>query len=868
MTVVRKYNPGFLTDDELVASFCVRTEEFESLVETVRDSDGSANPHQLVIGPRGSGKTTLLLRVAVAIRRDEELSARLFPVVFAEESYEVSTAGEFWLECLSRLADQAPQREGGPDLRRTVEDLREEREDVTLGARCVGALQDFSDREGRRLVLIVENLNMMFRDMADPRDSGWRLRQTLQTEPRIILLASATSRFDEIDAPDRAFYDLFRVLTLRPLDEIQCAALWNTVSGQPRPRGTIRALQILTGGSPRCLAIVARFGAQLSFRALMADLLDLVDDHTEYFKGHLEALPAQERRVYLALADIWKPASAREIAQRARLDTSKCSAQLARLVDRGAVDTVGGSPRRKLYYLSERLYNIYYLMRRSRGSAALVEALVDFMESYYSSRELKTVATGLARDLRVVDAQSEPVYRGVFRRLSGFGPDEEDRDPDPLATASSEEIRAVLKATWEFHRREIANGSGKQARRMFLRGLGFHAGDGRGEDALAFCEEVVNSGEASKAASADEEVVVALLGKAKLLGDLNRRDEELAVLDEIAGRFGDRDADTVLEHVAVALQRKGHVLEYLNRQEEQLAVLDEIGRRFAECDSKDIKEHMARALLDKASLLGGLNRWEEAITAYDEVVDRFGSVDELGHRVHVALVDKAIVLERLNRRDEEMAAYEEAADRLGWFEAPDASARVARALLTKGFMLDRLQQSVGALVAHEEVVRRFGEDDAPALREMTEAALFEIAEIEGRRGRHDVAIEAVSRALEREGAEASGSRWRGLLIRATESARKGDSGAGVRDVEAALSILAECGSLPEGALSYLTGLAAVDLGALRMREVVLASPAADLLLPYTTALAQKLGIQTRVALEVEEVAKDIRKDLLRFGTDG
>ena len=291
MTVTaRKYNPGFLSDDELVASFCVRTGEFASMVEVLRDSTGKANTHQIVIGPRGSGKTSLLLRVAAEIRRDADLSSRFFPIVFAEESYEVSTAGEFWLECLSRLADQAPRGEDGPDLHRTYEELRQIQDDRTLGDRCLGVLQDFADREGRRLVLIVENLNMMFRDIADD-DAGWRLRQTLQNDPRFLLLASATSRFDEIDKRDFAFYDLFRTTTLHRLDTDDCAALWRTVSGRERAKKTIRALQILTGGSPRLLTIVARFGGKLSFRELMADLLDLVDDHTEYFKSHLDALP-------------------------------------------------------------------------------------------------------------------------------------------------------------------------------------------------------------------------------------------------------------------------------------------------------------------------------------------------------------------------------------------------------------------------------------------------------------------------------------------------------------------------------------------------------------------------------------------------
>ena len=379
----RKYNPGFLSDDELVASFCIRTSEFESIIEMLRDCTGNSNPHQIVIGPRGSGKTSLLLRVAAEVRRDADLARGFFPIVFAEESYEVGTAGEFWLECLARLADQAPHREDAPDLHRSFADLRTIGDDQTLGERCLAALLDFSDHEGKRLVLLVENLNMMFRDITD-QYLGWRLRKILQTEPRIVLLASATSRFDEIDHPEHALYDLFRTLTLRPLDTNECAVLWETVSGQSRPPETIRSLEILTGGSPRLLAIVARFGAGLSFLELMDSLLDLVDDHTEYFKGHLESLPPQERRVYLALADLWKPALTKEIAARARLSTSMCSAHLTRLIERGAVLAAGGSARRKLYYLSERLYNIYYLLRRNRRPNRLIEALIQFMASYYS----------------------------------------------------------------------------------------------------------------------------------------------------------------------------------------------------------------------------------------------------------------------------------------------------------------------------------------------------------------------------------------------------------------------------------------------------------------------------------------------------
>ena len=58
------------------------------------------------------------------------------------------------------------------------------------------------------------------------------------------------------------------------------------------------------------------------------------------------------------------------------------------------------------------------------------------------------------------------------------------------------------------------------------------------------------------------------------------------------------------------------------------------------------------------------------------------------------------------------------------------------------------------------------------------------------------------------------------------------------------------------------------LGPARMRELIQASPATDLLLPLTTALEWELGLQPRVAREVEEVARDIRLDLARLREAG
>ncbi len=590
---VKKYNPGFLTDDEIVASFCVRTGEFESLLECLRASTGQSNAHALVIGPRGSGKTHLLLRVAAEVRRDASL-AGFYPIVFAEESYEISTIGEFWLECLGRLTEQAPDDERA-DLRLSYDDLRSTGNDRDLADRCLGSVLDFADRHEKRVVLLVENLNMLFSDMVDP-DAGWRLRHTLQTEPRIVLLGSATSRFEEIDHPDHALYDLFRVVTLRPLDTDVCAALWRAVSGETTATRTVRPLQILTGGNPRLLAIIARFGAGQSFEELMDNLLDLVDDHTEYFKSHLETLPALERRVYLALARLWKPSTAREIADLARLDTNKCSALLKRLEGRGAVTAEGGTPRRRQYYLTERLYNIYYLLRRGGGSDQVVKALIDFMVCLYSP----------------------VVMWDVFMQTS-----EQFHGSDILPPRTTS---------------YFANAALGEAEEL--------AEAGHVDEALEFYDGTIRRLDADDEPGAETWAAQALLGKMLLLSGSNRSHEAMAVCDDMVRRFETR-RDTIsvtavviaLNHRGLALIGEGEASKAIDLADQALAHLERIATLY-----NDVEQAQAFLVKGWALMVDGWN--EDAAAAFDEVVHRYASTEQpdLAGLASTVLVFKETIL--------------------------------------------------------------------------------------------------------------------------------------------------------------------------------------------------------------------------------
>ena len=848
----RKYNPGFLTDDELVASFCVRTTEFESLVEVLRECTGNSNPHQIVIGPRGSGKTSLLLRIAAEVRRDAELATSLFPIVFAEESYEVATVGDFWLECLSHLTDQAPRQENDPDLRRTYEELRTIGDNQVMADRCLGALLDFSDQAGKRLLLMVENLNMMLSDMTDS-DAGWRLRKILQTEPRIILFASATSRFDEIDNPRQAMYDLFGVRALLPLETSECAALWETVAGRCPPPETIRSLQILTGGSPRWLVILAHFGAELSFRKLMDDLLDLVDDHTEYFKSHLESLPAQERRVYLALATLWKPATTREISDHTRIETSKCSAQLKRLIERGAVQAVGGSARRKHYYLTERLYNIYYLLRRHGRSGRLVEALIRFMESYYSPAELKDISAGIAREAGSFSEETQSLARITLTRLMEL----------PALAGYRDELLELMPDSFAETLPQHSSPA-DEARDLFKKAVALHD-QNRADDTLTALDEVVRRFGKSKAASVLRWVAMALVHKGIVLQLLNRIKDAIATYDEVVRRFGESKTQALFEVVTKALVNKAAALTEIDQPQDGLAACEDILRRLEKNDTAAVLPWVATAMFNKGFALHRLNQMKDALTVYDEVVRRFAHSENpiLLEATARALVNKGIALGKLNRPKDMLTTWDEVAHRFGQSENPVLLEATARALINKGFVLEQLNQTKDALGAFDEVVRRFGQKEYAAVRRQVEDALLGKAHIELKLRLYKSVTETASRVLDECIAEAPEKRSQWYLIRAKAALAGGDQSAWEHDIQAVLALLPELSALPKESVDALIFFS-VELGVDRIRELILASPSAPLLLPLTTALERELGLNPRVAREVEEVAEDIRRNLAKL----
>jgi len=442
-----KYNPHLWGPDELRSIFVVRTRELQGLLDRLRATPDARVPqHVLVTGSRGMGKTTLLRRLALAVEDDAELSKRWVPVTFPEEQYTVSTLAELWRNVLDALADTRERQGASTDeLARLDSEIRRIGE-LPADAQESAALESLADwmrSNGRRLLLLIDSTDLLLSNLAGNAEPGapkaakgkkagpgagaakvarvdggatplWRLRGTLSHDPGIFWLGASYQSLETDHAYQDAFWDFFELVELRPLQVAEMReamlALARTfdagrgLTGEDAEREMARnldarperlkALRAITGGNPRTTVMLYELFAAGGADDVHSDLRRLLDTMTPLYKARMEALSDQARKLLAHLMEHWAPISARDLGLVSGIATNTVSGQLGRLEAEGLVEKAAlAGTRRAGYQASERLFNVWYLMRyASRRLRQRLTWLVEFMRLWYSGDELTALA--------------------------------------------------------------------------------------------------------------------------------------------------------------------------------------------------------------------------------------------------------------------------------------------------------------------------------------------------------------------------------------------------------------------------------------------------------------------------------------------
>ena len=855
-SLVRKFNPGTLqSDQEVVDQFVVRNRELDTVLEILHGNIESPScQHVLIVAPRGRGKTMLLARAAAELRSKDKFSRFLLPVRFMEESHEIFNVADFWLETLFHLAREsaASHPELAQELRETHADLSGRWRERALGDRARAVVLNAAERIGRKLVLMVENLQTLCASVDD--DFGWQLRAALQSEPQIMMLASATSRFEGLEDAEEPFFELFRVIDLTPLTTEECHRLWQAVSRDRVSVQEIRPLEILTGGNPRLLVVVAGFAEHRSLRALMEELVRLIDEHTEYFRGHLEALPKSERRVYIAIMDLWQPSSTGEIAERARMDVRVVSTMLRRLIDRGVVvpDRWTGNKKR-LYSAAEPLYSIYYKLRRERDEAAVVESLIRFMVSFYDSSVLFPVFHGLWSEVK----DSPSLLSGIDLALTKR-PVETDLD----SRIVWDRLQRVSETAWDYR--------GSEAQIRLREEIESAIRVGQWMRAIELMDQYGATDWTYRSNTSQEHDFV-ILAQLRVNAHFEMRDfkKVTAIASEILDRFRDNRDTFILLRSAMILYRKSASHFELGDFPKAVASAGELVDWFGKYNHPQFQQFVGAGLLLTAEIKRQLGEYETAVSMFDNILDRFRSHEaaELQRTIASALTQKAFIA-RMQLGDDEtaFAALDEVIGDFRTTTDIHIKRLVIDAFMNRAFMKGAMDDFAGEIESYDELIGLVGgagESDTephviPLALVFKSMSLVEIGRIE----EADKACEELEEKLDLlRGELKAGVESQRRCVKAIAMMARGETANAMDAFRSAYALFPATHQVPVGCMIRL-GIHFIAVGASEREVAKILSgdrTKAGALGPLIVALRQRAGEAVRAPAEVLEVAVDIRK---------
>lgn len=400
---ISKYNPHLWSAEQLRAIFVARQNELADILRTLKNTPADEiGQHTLLVGARGMGKSTLMQRLALAVDDDAELKQCWLALRFPEEQYTVSTVGQFWANVLDSLID-ALEKRGLPT--QALDATAQRIAGLPVGeqaAACLDAINSCADELGQRLMLLVDNTDLLLHNIGKP--AHWALREVLQGNPRLLWVGGSYQSLEADSDYHDAFLDFFRVIELRPLrlEEMRQAllalaetfggaagrdALEKQLAAHPERLPTLRQL---SGGNPRTTVMFYELLSNGQKGDVRSDLEALLDTMTPLYKARMDALADLPRKLLAHILEYWAPITLGQLAESSQVAKGSISPQLQRLELEGLiVKTRLHGTTRNGYQAAERFFNIWYLMRFSpRRQRARLAWLVEFMRLWFSNDEL------------------------------------------------------------------------------------------------------------------------------------------------------------------------------------------------------------------------------------------------------------------------------------------------------------------------------------------------------------------------------------------------------------------------------------------------------------------------------------------------
>ena len=391
-----RFSPNQTDPELLEAIFVGREPLLQNVLEKIADSATSgATHHVLIYGPRGIGKSHFTSLLHHRLVRDKKLTESVY-IAWLNEDETTTSMVQLLVRIYRSLCKWYPDEYSAAWLDELLDQTPEEISSV-LTRRLIARFED------RRLVILVENLNLLFANLGT--NGQHQLRTLLQEHPFACLIATSQQLFKAVTDRSEPFFGFFQQIPLKPLslpDAQQLLMKIAETKGQaalvqflntPDGRGRVRAIHDLAGGNHRVYIVLSGFATRESLDQLVAPFQKMADDLTPYYQERLRWISPLQRQIVELLCRQHGTVNPKEIARRLLVDQRSIGKQIRILEEIGYLTSTKRG-RETYYELSEPLMRLAYEVKEQ----SLLQMLIEFLRIWYRPDEMQKLRTaGLSR---------------------------------------------------------------------------------------------------------------------------------------------------------------------------------------------------------------------------------------------------------------------------------------------------------------------------------------------------------------------------------------------------------------------------------------------------------------------------------------
>ena len=389
------YNPANQTPQEIKDNFVVRGAEFRRILRDIKNTQEDETPQNfLIIAQRGMGKTTLLLRLQYEIKNDSSLS-HLIPIQLSEEQYNIFSLCNLWEAVADELEEIESFKGIAEQLQSSIESDIEN---------CFEVIRDALVQNRKRIVLLVDNFGDMLDKFSDIESK--ELRDILHGS-HLQMITASSRVLEETYKHDKALFEYFNLVNLKGLSQEETMTLFESLSKTYHDKNTeeilknqrsrIEIIRRLTGGVPRTMILLFEIFMDES-ADVFEDLELILDRVTPLYKHRMDDLSPKLQKIAHEMALAWDGVTFEEIQAKTRIEKGELDSNLLKLEKNDLITVRPIKGDGNVYQLSERFFNIWYLMRYGRkNKKEHILWLVKFLQVWCSPDELRDRAYGHIR---------------------------------------------------------------------------------------------------------------------------------------------------------------------------------------------------------------------------------------------------------------------------------------------------------------------------------------------------------------------------------------------------------------------------------------------------------------------------------------